>query len=110
LAGIRARLKAALPGNGFLGNQGRERKERSAQALARHLLGVSTMAAIIGCLVLLNTLLMSVTERTREIGVLSAVGWSPRRILGMIVLEGLLLSAAGGLLGIGLGFRRSCAA
>jgi putative ABC transport system permease protein len=46
---------------------------------------------------------MSVTERTREIGILSAVGWNPVRILSMIVLQGLILAAIGTVLGLVLG-------
>jgi len=49
---------------------------------------------------MLNTMLMSVVERTREIGVLRAVGWSRRRVMRMVLGEGFvigLLSAAVGL-------------
>jgi putative ABC transport system permease protein len=59
----------------------------------------STIALFIGLVVVMNTLLMSVMERTREFGLLAAVGWSERRILSLVLLEGLLLAAAGGLLG-----------
>jgi putative ABC transport system permease protein len=65
--------------------------------------GVSVIALIMALVMILNTLLMSVAERTREIGVLSAIGWAPWRILGLILLEGLVLSAAGGAVGAGLG-------
>jgi putative ABC transport system permease protein len=65
--------------------------------------GTSTIAIFIGLVVVTNTLLMSVMERTREIGLLSAVGWQPVRILAMILVEGLLLSVFGGLAGTVLG-------
>ncbi len=104
VADIRARLKTRFPELAFWETKDISEKSEVLRLLRAISWGVSTMAAIIGCLVLLNTLLMSVAERTREIGVLSALGWSPRRILGLIVLEGFLLSAAGGLLGIALGF------
>jgi putative ABC transport system permease protein len=55
----------------------------------------------------LNTLLMAVLERTREIGILSAIGWSTERIMGALVIEGFLLSAAGSMLGILLGIAGS---
>lgn len=61
--------------------------------------GTSTIALFIGLVVVMNTLLMSVMERTREFGLLSAVGWSEKRILGLVVIEGFLLSVLGGLLG-----------
>lgn len=65
--------------------------------------GTSLVAIIIALVVILNTLLMSVTERTREIGVLSAVGWRPGRILAMIVIEGLVFSMIGSIVGFALG-------
>ncbi|MHB1296622.1 MAG: ABC transporter permease [Anaerolineae bacterium] len=64
---------------------------------------VSMVAALVGGVGMMNTMLMSVFERTREIGVLRAVGWSSRRVLGMILGESLLLSLVGGLLGLGVG-------
>jgi putative ABC transport system permease protein len=48
-------------------------------------------------------MLMSVYERTREIGTLRALGWRRRRVVWMIVREALLLSLLSGLAGIGLG-------
>jgi putative ABC transport system permease protein len=46
-----------------------------------------------------NTLLMGLSERTRELGILLAIGWSPFRILRMLVLESLSLCVIGGILG-----------
>lgn len=62
------------------------------------------LAVILGGVGMMNAQLMSVFERTREIGVLRAVGWSRRRVLGMILGESLLVCFAGGVLGIGLGY------
>jgi putative ABC transport system permease protein len=64
---------------------------------------VSWVAMGMALVIVLNTLLMSVTERTREIGILAAVGWSPDRILGTVVLQGLLLTAFGAAAGVALG-------
>jgi putative ABC transport system permease protein len=47
---------------------------------------------------------MAITERVREIALLSAIGWTPARVIGMIVLEGLLLAAGGVVLGVPAGF------
>ncbi|MGC9358455.1 MAG: FtsX-like permease family protein, partial [Anaerolineae bacterium] len=63
----------------------------------------SFIAILIGGVGVMNTMLMSVVERTREFGVLRAVGWRPRRVLGMVMLESLGLSVLGGLLGVALG-------
>ena len=60
-------------------------------------------AVLVGGLGMMNTMLMSVFERTREIGVLRAVGWRRRRVLGLILGESLVLAGGGGALGIGLG-------
>ncbi|MBM4425055.1 MAG: ABC transporter permease [Chloroflexi bacterium] len=60
-------------------------------------------AVAMGGLGMMNTTLMSVLERTREIGVLRAVGWRRRRIIIMILGESLALGLAGGVLGIALG-------
>jgi ABC-type antimicrobial peptide transport system permease subunit len=60
-------------------------------------------AALVGGLGMMNTMLMSVLERTREIGVLRALGWRRRRIIGLILGEVLALTLSGGLLGVALG-------
>lgn len=63
---------------------------------------VSTMAgiAVAGtAVVLVNTLLMAVSERTREIGILMTIGWSPWRVLRLLAAESLLLAVPGALLG-----------
>jgi len=66
--------------------------------------GISLMAVFAGGLGVLNTMLMSVFERTREIGVLRALGWRRSAVLGMILREAVLLGLLGGGLGIGLAF------
>lgn len=65
--------------------------------------GTSCIALFIALVVILNTLLMAVTEQTREIGILSSVGWSTSRILTMIILQGLILAIAGSLTGTMVG-------
>ncbi|MCL5952327.1 MAG: ABC transporter permease [Chloroflexi bacterium] len=64
---------------------------------------IGLLAMLAGGLVMMNTMLMSVFERTREIGVLRALGWRRGRVLRMILGEALLLSLAGGLLGNAMG-------
>ncbi len=61
---------------------------------------ISLVSVMVGGLGILNTMLMSVSERTREIGTLRAVGWSRRRVLGLVLSEGTMISFAGGLVGL----------
>ena len=65
---------------------------------------ISFLAILVGGVGVLNTMLMAVLERTREIGVLRALGWRRRRILSLIIKEALLLGLLGGLLGIFIAF------
>jgi ABC-type antimicrobial peptide transport system permease subunit len=64
---------------------------------------VSLLAILIGGVGVMNTLLMSVFERTQEFGALRAVGWRRRQILGLVLSESLALTGLGGLVGAGLG-------
>lgn len=65
--------------------------------------GLSAVAMLVGGVGMMNTVVMSVLERTREIGALRSVGWRKRRIFALILGESLLLSLLGSLVGIGLG-------
>ncbi len=60
---------------------------------------ISLLAILIGGVGVINTMIMSVYERTREIGVLKAVGWRSRRILGMILGESIVLTLVAGTVG-----------
>lgn len=60
----------------------------------------SIVAVLIGGIGMLNTMLMSVMERIREIGILRAVGWRKRRVVGMVLGEALVLSLLGAIVGI----------
>jgi putative ABC transport system permease protein len=59
----------------------------------------STVATIIGTVGMLNTMFMSIQERTLEIGLLLAIGWTRLRIILMVVLEAIMLSACGAVVG-----------
>ena len=65
---------------------------------------ISLAALIVGAIGVLNTMLMSVSERTREIGTLRAFGWRSSMVLGMILIEGLFTCLLGGVVGSVLGF------
>jgi putative ABC transport system permease protein len=60
----------------------------------------SVIALFIGAIGMLNTMIMSVFERTKEIGILRAIGWRRSRVLRMILFESVLLSAGGAVVGI----------
>jgi putative ABC transport system permease protein len=59
----------------------------------------SAIAIIIGAIGMLNTMIVSVFERTHEIGILRAIGWRRRRIVRMILVESVVLSLTGGIVG-----------
>ncbi|WP_178647661.1 ABC transporter permease [uncultured Methanobrevibacter sp.] len=65
--------------------------------------GISLLAIVIGGIGIINTMLMSVLERTREIGVLKAVGWPDRKILLMIICESIVLTVTAAIAGTILG-------
>jgi ABC-type antimicrobial peptide transport system permease subunit len=69
------------------------------QALEGMTWGISLMALVVGGLGMMNTMVMSVFERTREIGVLRALGWRRLRVLWMILRESMTLTLLGGVVG-----------
>jgi len=64
---------------------------------------ISFVTLLVGGLGMTNTMVMSVFERTREIGVLRALGWRKGRVLAMIVQESVTLSVIGGVAGVLIG-------
>jgi len=60
---------------------------------------ISLLAIVIGGVGVINTMIMSVYERTREIGVLKAVGWTSKRILGMILGESIVITLTAAVVG-----------
>ena len=65
---------------------------------------VSSISAVVGGIVIMNVMLVAVTERTKEIGVRRAVGATQNDILRQFLTESVLQCLAGGLVGIGMGF------
>jgi putative ABC transport system permease protein len=84
---------AAIEAGEFVNNVG---PIRAARAFAW---AVSAIALILGGILMLNTMIMSVYERIREIGTLRAVGWRRFQVVRMILVEALVLSAGGALVG-----------
>ena len=67
------------------------------------LLGIASISLMVGGIGIMNILLVSVTERTREIGIRMAVGAKRRHILLQFLIEAVILSTIGGLVGVGAG-------
>jgi putative ABC transport system permease protein len=82
-------------------------KDRNFQTMNAVSHAISIIALAMAVMNVLNTLLMTIQERTREIGIVTAIGWSDRLIMGSIVMEGLVMCAAGCAAGVVLGFLAS---
>ncbi len=74
------------------------------------LAGIAAISLVVGGIGIMNIMLVSVTERTREIGVRKSLGAKERTIMEQFVIEAAVTSALGGVIGIGLGYLLSAAA
>jgi len=66
-------------------------------------IGIVSIALLVGGLGVMNTMYMSVSERTKEIGIMKAIGASKRQILSIYLIESGILGLIGGLIGTLLG-------
>ncbi|MDR3689548.1 MAG: ABC transporter permease [Fimbriimonas sp.] len=80
-----------------------ETMQKQTQLLSILLAGIASISLLVGGIGIMNIMLVSVTERTREIGLRKALGAKREGILGQFLLESIVMCSVGGLIGITLG-------
>jgi putative ABC transport system permease protein len=80
------------------------RADRNLVFLKAAVTGSTILALLIGAVIVGNTMLLSLFERTREFGLLRAIGWSRGRVVALVVAESLVLALVGSVVGVGLSF------
>ncbi|MCI6374659.1 MAG: ABC transporter permease, partial [Clostridiales bacterium] len=81
-----------------------ETANETASTLSLMLGGIAGISLLVGGIGIMNIMLVSVTERTREIGIRKAIGAKRRNILMQFLIESVVISGMGGLLGLALGY------
>jgi len=99
-----AQIEAALPGLRAVPAAERAHNNQFVELAHASAWGTSSIALLIGILGIANTMAMSVYERTREIGILRALGWNRSQVLILIQLEAAILGLGGGFFGIVFGW------
>ncbi|MFP5211732.1 MAG: ABC transporter permease [Acidobacteriota bacterium] len=97
-------IEAALPGVRAVPAAERASDNQFVKLAQASAWGTSLLALLIGILGIANTMAMSVFERTQEIGILRALGWTRWQVLAHVEIEAVTLGVGGGLLGIALGW------
>jgi len=99
-----AEIEAALPGLRAVPAAERAGNNQFVRLAHASAWGTSSIALLIGILGIANTMAMSVFERTREIGILRALGWKRRQVMLLIQFEASVLGLGGGFLGVAVGW------
>jgi putative ABC transport system permease protein len=103
VAAVRSAIAALSPGLSVTATDELLRDNKAMAILNVMSSAIALVALAMACLAVMNTLAMAVEERTRDIGILAAIGWSRTRMLALILSEGMLLALAGGIIGGALG-------
>lgn len=80
------------------------RIDRNLELISAADRGASILALVVGAIGVMNTTMMSVYERTREFGVLRAIGWSRFRLLSLVMSEALVIAVGGAAVGLAAGY------
>lgn len=98
------RLQRSFPGTVALSEPGQvARADTNSLLIHKATLVFAAIALLLGAIVVMNTMLLAVSERAGEFALLLAVGWPVRRIAELVIGEGIILAAVGGLAGVALG-------
>ncbi|MFL5844816.1 MAG: ABC transporter permease [Solirubrobacteraceae bacterium] len=98
---VRKEILADVPGTDVISNPDEAaRAGANGRLIRKTVLLLVAVALIIGGIGVANTMAMAVLERSRELALMSAVGWSPRQVSGIVLLEGVVVSVIGA--GVGL--------
>lgn len=104
LSEVRKQVVSAIGGVDAISNPDEAaRAGANGELIRKTVLLLVTVALIIGCIGVANTMAMAVLERSSELALMSAVGWSPRQVFAIVLGEGIFISILGAGVGLLLG-------
>lgn len=105
----RHRIGPGMPDDVYIRNQAEfiEAQRQSAATMTTLLGSTAAISLLVGGIGIMNIMLVTVTERTREIGIRKAIGAKERDILSQFLIEAVIMSILGGVMGVGAGFLTS---